>query len=237
MYHAGQPYRRGLVSPAGDRCSFIGFSHAIAAEAAADLDSRAADPLTYVFPFSFAPIDRTRHLLHQQVRTNAIGGELDGDAVRETLYAMVAEVVKAGYSAAGAQPARRSATIREHRDAVDSVRADIGRDLTMTSSLDELAATVHMSPFHLSRVFREQTGQSISAYRTDLRLRSSLEPIASGVGLASVAALTGFASHAHLSDRFRRAYGLTPQAWRSGLANPSEMRRIVEASGGQARIA
>jgi AraC-like DNA-binding protein len=237
LYHARQPYRRGLVSPDGDRCSFIGFSEEIAAEVAADLDPTSADPRNFKFPFSIAPIDRSEHQLHQQLRSHAAAGDVVDDLFRETLYAMVSRVVKSAYAAAAAPGTRRRATARDHRAAVDAIREQIGRDVTITQSLDQLAATVNMSPFHLSRVFREQTGQSIHGYRTDIRLRASLEAIAAGVGLAEVAASTGFASHAHLTDRFRRAYGVSPQAWRTALGKRSETSRNMEARGRGASVA
>jgi AraC-like DNA-binding protein len=53
-----------------------------------------------------------------------------------------------------------------------------------------------------------------------------------GERLADIAAALGFASHAHLTDKFRRAYGVSPQAWRQ-----QQMRRNVEASRQEANVA
>ena len=80
-----------------------------------------------------------------------------------------------------------------------------------------------VSPFHLVRVFRSVTGRPIHAYQTELRLRSSLPLIADGVPLADVAQQLGFASHSHLTDRFVRAYGLTPSRWRETSKNMEAM--------------
>ena len=108
----------------------------------------------------------------------------------------------------------------------------IGRCLESNVSLDGLAATAHMSPFHLSRIFRERTGRSIHAYRTEVRLRASLGRIADGERLADVAAAVGFASHAHLTDKFRRAYGVGPREWRD-----RQKRRNLEAPRPESNIA
>ncbi len=97
---------------------------------------------------------------------------------------------------------------------------------------------MHASPFHLSRVFREQTGSSLHAYRTEARLRAGLERIADGEGLAGLAADLGFASQAHLTDRFRRVFGVTPHAWRAGLHSRAvHSSRILKADLGPAHIA
>jgi AraC-like DNA-binding protein len=175
-------------------------------------------------------------MLHD-VRACASSGTGAADAIREALYWIVSRVVARGYGEYGGKPGRRPQTLRDHADAVDAVRVSLVRDLESRASLDDLAASVGVSPFHLSRLFRSHTGQSIHSYRTDARLRASLEPIASGVRIADVAAQLGFASQAHITDRFKRAFGVTPQAWRIGLRSGGEMSRIMEASRGRPPIA
>ena len=240
-YPAGQPYRRGLVSADGDSCSFLTFSHALAAEAAAAFDPAAEDPDSYAFPFVAASIDREDYVEMARTRWVIATGDGDAEQVRESLYWLVARVVADGYTDGGLPPIdRRPATARAHVDVADTVRAEIGRRLDANDSLDDLASAACMSPFHMSRVFRERTGRSVHGYRTEVRLRASLEPIASGGRLADVAAAVGFANQAHLTDRFRRAYGITPHAWRSSLDSRHqrrEMRTIVESSERVARIA
>jgi AraC-like DNA-binding protein len=226
-YAAGQPYRRGVLSADGDRCSFISFSHALAAEAASAYDPvAAADPSRYRFPFITADIGRVEYIGHQRVRRAIASGAGDRNELRESLYWMLARVVANGY--AGVERSRanshRRATSASHVEVTNAVRAGIGRRLDANITLDELAASAHMSPFHLSRVFREQTGRSIHAYRTEVRLRASLGRIADGERLADVAAAVGFVSQSHLTDKFRRAYGVTPGEWRD-----REKRRNVEA--------
>ena len=233
-YAAGQPYRRSLLSGEGDRCSFITFSPRLAEEAAAPYESAGvSERATYRFPFVAADIECQDYARHQRLRRAIAEGEADSDALRESLYWMVARVIASGYAGIDGTnvPRRRDATAAIHADAVDSVRASIGRNLVAHEALDELAAHAHLSPFHLARIFRERTGRSIHSYRTEIRLRASLGRIADGERLADVAAAVGFASHAHLTDRFRRAYGISPHVWRQ------QMSRNVEASRPEAHIA
>ncbi|MEO6351376.1 MAG: AraC family transcriptional regulator [Candidatus Limnocylindrales bacterium] len=231
LYAAGQRYRRGLVSGEGDRCSFITFSHALAAQAALPFDTRADDPATYRFPFVAAAVDAPDYQRHQRTRQRVADPTraADEDAIREELYWLLGRVVANGYSQHAGHALRRSAAAGQ--DAVDAVRVAIGRDLSITHSLDELGERACLSPFHLARVFRSLTATSIHAYRTQVRLRASIARIADGEALANVAAEVGFSSQEHLTDRFHRAFGMAPNAWRR------EMSRIVKARGEFARLA
>jgi AraC-like DNA-binding protein len=202
------------------------------------LDVAADDPTSYRFPFVAAPVTGGDYLLYQSIRRRVLLS-VEPDEVREGLYWLVGGVIAAGYRANGpAGHRRRPSTEQAHVEAVEAVRAILGSDLAPRLSLDEVGRLVHLSPFHLSRVFRQRTGTSLHAYRTDLRLRASLERIADGIPLAATAADLGFASQAHFTDRFRRAFGLTPQAWRAALhLRPGQTSTKVEASAGLSQIA
>jgi AraC-like DNA-binding protein len=198
FYPPCQEYRRELISDAGDRCSYIAVSPVLLAEATGgDL------------PFIAAQLTPSDFFLHQTVRRRTIAGQADPDEIREALLLLVAQAL----AAAGASFPRGTG----RTDVVEETRRFLAGDLDQRLSLDEVAHTVHVSPFHLSRVFRQRTGTSIHAYRTSLRLRASLEPIADGQPIAHVAADLGFASHAHLTDRFHRSFGMSPQSWRANL--------------------
>ena len=233
LYPAGQPYRRALLSADGDRCSFIGMSRRLAAELAAGLDPNADDPIVYRFPFAAAPIDTHAYLLHHETRRRVMLGARDPDEIRESLYGVLGPVVTAGYRARHATPRReRPATLRAHAEVVDATRALLSAYPGARIPLDDLARAVHQSPFHLSRLFRARTGRTIHAYRTEIRLRTSLERLADGDSVADIALDLGFASQAHLTDRFRRSFGITPHLWRASLHRRQrlEIRKNVKAS-------
>jgi AraC-like DNA-binding protein len=114
---------------------------------------------------------------------------------------------------AGAPPLRASARVERVRELL---AARPGERWTLA----EIARSVHVSPYHLARQFRSATGQTIVGYLTALRLAVALERLQAGEdNLARLAADVGFASHSHLSERFRSVYG----------ASPSQVRRILKA--------
>jgi AraC-like DNA-binding protein len=247
LYSPDQPYRRGLVSGDGDRCSYVTFSHALAAEAAAPFDRRAMmDPSRYRYPYTVADVDRGHHSLAQLVRrrlavfeTTGLRTQEESDAIREALYELVGHVTASAYLARVARPAHhRHVTRVARRSIVETVRERIGADLARPETLDEFAAHVHLSAFHLARVFREEAGRSIHGYRMEVRLRDALRRVADGERLVDVAAVSGFASQAHLTDRFGRAFGRTPFAWRTAADRIGlEMSTIVKAREVTARLA
>jgi AraC-like DNA-binding protein len=87
------------------------------------------------------------------------------------------------------------------------------------TGLVELGRQTGCSPHHLSRVFSQVTGSSVSSYRNRIRVSRALDRIAEGErDLAALAHDLGFADHAHLTRTVRAVTGLTPSACRAALA-------------------
>ena len=125
----------------------------------------------------------------------------------------------------------RPATRRAHATAVADTQRCIARDATASRSLADIGAAVGVSPFHLARLFRMQTGLSLHGYRDQLRLRMALDRLADAdVDLARLAVELGFASHSHFDDRFKRAYGRSPSTIRTLLRHGrAQTRTMMEA--------
>jgi len=88
----------------------------------------------------------------------------------------------------------------------DYLRAYYWREI----SLEELAAIVGLSRFHLCRLFRKALGVSASTYQTQLRLSQAKKLILQGMGLSEVAITTGFYDQSHFGKHFKRYVGTTP---------------------------
>jgi AraC-like DNA-binding protein len=86
-------------------------------------------------------------------------------------------------------------------------------------SLTELAQDTAISPHHLSRTFRAETGETIARHRMRLRTRTVLERLSAGeTDLSRLAAEVGFADQSHLCRVIRSETGSTPRALRAALA-------------------
>lgn len=81
-------------------------------------------------------------------------------------------------------------------------------------SLEELAAAAGCDRFRLNRLFQESLGVSPHRYLVLARLRAARAALATGRMPAAVAADMGFADQSHMGRWFRRAYRMTPAAYR-----------------------
>jgi AraC-like DNA-binding protein len=111
----------------------------------------------------------------------------------------------------------RPATAAARRRVVTAAREALAE--SPRTGVIELARRVAVSPHHLSRVFKAETGVTISRYRNRLRVRLALERLSEGQPcLARLAADLGFADQAHLARVVRRELGATPSSLRERLA-------------------
>lgn len=103
------------------------------------------------------------------------------------------------------------------RRAVQIVKRYIEQHYAEQISLDDLAAHVALSPYHLLRVFRRDVGMPPHAYLQDVRIRRAMGLIESGTPLAEVAFAVGFSSQSHMTRRFKQVTGVTPGFYRGAL--------------------
>lgn len=87
------------------------------------------------------------------------------------------------------------------------------------ASLHDIADASAVSPFHLARSFRRQTGLSLHQYRLRLRLAAVLARLSGGEhDLPGLAHDHGFCSQSHLGAVFLREVGITPSQARLAFA-------------------
>lgn len=79
--------------------------------------------------------------------------------------------------------------------------------------LADVAAAARVSPYHLSRLFKQVTGQTPHQHLIRLRVNSARALLTAGAGkrsLADVAEAAGFADQSHLTRHMKRLLGVTP---------------------------
>jgi AraC-like DNA-binding protein len=80
-------------------------------------------------------------------------------------------------------------------------------------ALADLAEAARVSPFHLVRLFRQQTGMPPSAYRRALRVCAAQRMLRNGWPPAETAAECGFCDQSHLNRHFKLVTGVTPRQY------------------------
>jgi AraC-like DNA-binding protein len=103
--------------------------------------------------------------------------------------------------------------------AIARVRDLLHEHMDGNIGLDELAGIAGIDRFRLTRLFQRAFGTSPHAYLVRLRLRAARRLLATGRTPAQVAAEVGFADQSHLGRWFRRAYRMTPAAYRRMCTN------------------
>jgi AraC family transcriptional regulator len=118
--------------------------------------------------------------------------------------------------AMGSQPAtvhRRGGLPRHKlRAAIEYIEENLDAEI----SLADLAALVHLSPYHFARLFKASTGLPPHQYVITRRIERAKELLLGGdeLSLAQVAARVGFWDQGHFTRHFRRLVGVTPKRFR-----------------------
>jgi len=106
---------------------------------------------------------------------------------------------------------------------VDQAIRFIDENFSKEIASRDVAASVHMSYSHLSRLFLARTGRTISRYLQDYRLRQAEKLLlCTRLTITQIARETGFASDQYFCAAFHRAYGASPGIYRKGKQTLSE---------------
>jgi AraC family transcriptional regulator len=145
----------------------------------------------------------------------AMNGDAGSRLFAESLAGMLAVHLLRNYSerSQSIETDRISTQPRAVVQAVDFIHDNYAMDL----SLSDIAAAAHLSPFHLSRIFKKATGITPHQYLLQVRVNSARALLTAGAGdrsLAEVAAAVGFADQSHLTRHFKRMLGVTPRQLR-----------------------
>lgn len=129
-------------------------------------------------------------------------------------------------------------TRRPRAQTVISACAYLKANLDSKVTLDKVARHVGLSPFHLQRIFKEQTGVSPRQYQASLRaamVRTSLRHASS---VTESVYQAGFSSSSRFYESAGHNLGMSPSTWRKGgkgvtvrfCTFPSPLGRILLAA-------
>ncbi len=106
--------------------------------------------------------------------------------------------------------------VKQERQSVRRVREYIEAHYAENVSLEQLATIADLSPFHLLRVFQQETGLSPHLYLTQVRIARAKSLLAFGLPITQAALETGFVDQSHLTRQFKRHVGITPGQYAQG---------------------
>ncbi|GFM37655.1 AraC family transcriptional regulator [Desulfovibrio psychrotolerans] len=115
---------------------------------------------------------------------------------------------------ADVRDARPDAANDSEHAAVRAVRAYLAENHAEKVTLDDLARVGGLSPYHLLRIFRAETGLTPHQWQVQLRLNRAKTLLSKGASIADTAAAAGFTDQSHFSRTFRTYTGATPGLYR-----------------------
>jgi AraC family transcriptional regulator len=215
FYNNGQIYSRSKLSDKGDLCEWFNFSPELVTDAIRSFDPHVDDRPDTPFSFSYGPSDTTSYLLQRLVVNHVLRNEpLDKLFVEEIMMHILKGVIENNYRQRGVAPSLTK--IAQEAEIAKAIQKELALFFEENLSLEQIAARLNYSPFHLCRIFRKHTGQSIHQYLTHLRLRASLEYVTqANTDLTDLALEMGFANHSHFTQAFRKTFGTPPSALRN----------------------
>lgn len=207
----------------GDRGTSFTIAPSILTDIVRELDPTIDEHPDKPFPFLTGPCG---HEVFRRHRDFVRRLEFADEQPLEPLWAdvtglqLMADVIEAAYVRYGIKRKRRASTNVDHAERTEAAKAFLSAHMNKAVTLEDVANSVHSSPFNFARIFQQQTGLPIHRYLLLLRLRASLEMIASNdADLTSIAIDLGFSSHSHFTDVFRREFGRTPSELRKDLSS------------------
>jgi two-component system, response regulator YesN len=100
---------------------------------------------------------------------------------------------------------------------VARIRQFIQEHLSEDVSLHAIAEEVHMHPTHVSKLFKRETGETISDYLLRLRMEKAVRLLKdSRYKVYEIAARLGYKNPTYFIKVFKERYGVTPQDFRDG---------------------
>jgi AraC-like DNA-binding protein len=213
LYNEGQEYTRRALSASGDRSDWFAVAPAILEDALASSGASAARGSRRLFTAPYVPGDARLYLAQRRLQEQLLH-RIDGEMLEaeEAIIGMLETIV----TRLSRLPRRGTpAVTARQRNLADAAAALVVSRVHERWQIADLAGALGSSVFHLCRTFRRVTGLTIHQFRSALRLRMALEPLARPrpADLTHLALDLGYCSHSHFTMAFRRAYGLTPSAF------------------------
>ena len=139
-------------------------------------------------------------------------GELSGEGYGRVILSngmllrLIVEIGRELESHTAVQP---SALTPRNRRVVDMMRY-MEAHLTEDISIDGLAQKFYISKYHMMRLFRQETGQSIHDYLTDRRLLRAKELMGKGISATESCYRSGFRTYSSFTRAYAKRFGTTP---------------------------
>jgi len=142
---------------------------------------------------------------------------LDTLTIEEQIISLTHEILRASHRGRiyNQKPSRD--TVRTHAEQTHHVKTFLNTQIHSSLQLEQISSAVHLSPYHLCRIFKQNTGMTLHHYVKRLRLFNAAEHMLEhpAARLDLLALEYGFSNHGNFSTAFRQTFGVKPSELRS----------------------
>ena len=111
----------------------------------------------------------------------------------------------------------------EVKNTVEQVKDYIAAHVSEELSVENLAARVHFNPDYLTRVFKKETGKTVSEYITEYRCALAAELLKeTDLSVTAIASRSGYPNYTYFTRTFRKYSGDSPRDYRKKYGNREE---------------
>lgn len=89
----------------------------------------------------------------------------------------------------------------------------ITENLDQSITIEQLAEQIHLSPFHLMRLFKSSMGLSLHQKVMKMRVIKASKLLQKEQSQLDISLSCGFSNQSHLSRSFKHFFGLTPKQY------------------------
>jgi AraC family transcriptional regulator len=144
--------------------------------------------------------------LREGLRDRRADHAMYGEALSTALAVHILR--KYGGIAAGLHHANGGLSREKMMRAIEYIQDQLESGLTVSG----IARSVHMSPYHFARLFKQSTGKSPYRYVIHARAKRAKELLKSGkFSIVEIAHRLGFADQSHLNRQLKDVFGATPK--------------------------
>ena len=215
FFNPGEPYRYAHPLAGGDDCTVLELPESLARDLMQHHAPAASRNEGSLFPSGHALASRRAVRLHYAL-LRLIRRGVPALAIEDTLSQLIGESLAAGSPVRTGDAATEVDTSRRRRELAEEAKVLLNDRLESPPSLGSIAADLACSPFHLSRIFRTTVGVTMRQYLGSLRTRAVARQLSEHpADLTRLALGMGYADHSHLTNAFRREFGVPPSNFRA----------------------
>jgi two-component system response regulator YesN len=109
---------------------------------------------------------------------------------------------------------------RERNLLIDKIHLFIDQHLCEEFSREDIANHVHLNPVYVSRLYKKETGYSLTDYILEKRMeRAQKYLVETSYKVTSIMEMIGYQSFSHFTQMFKKVYKMTPQEYRKSHRN------------------